>query len=170
MTLEQAQQAVLALCAQLAAHSDDPAGEGTPSLLEAPLRERPWGWVFCLQWSLPAQAQPGAQTRQLPVRVERASGRLTLGSPGLSLEAQMDRFEAEAAQLLQLRRGPRGVSGPVLERELTVMFRCSAAEAAALTQRCLRGEAFALRLGPGADPERSRQRLESLGLEILPNL
>lgn len=167
MTFEQAHLAVQALCAQLAAQIDGADAEVPPRLLDAPLLERPWGWVFCLEWSLPADAEPEARPRQMPVRVERASGRLTLGSAGRSLEEQLARFEAEAAQLLQLRRGPRGVNGLVLERELTVVFRCSAAEAASLTQRCLRGESFPLRLGPGADPERSRQRLESLGLEIL---
>jgi len=169
MNLEQARQAVLALAEQIAAQLDDPAGP--PQLGEAPVLERPWGWAFCLEWPLsPEQAaEPEARPRQLPVLVERASGRVTLGSPGRTLEEQLVRFEAQAAQLLTLRRGPRGVTALVLERELRVVFRCSEAEAAKLTQCCMRGESFQLRLGPGADPERSRQRLEGIGLEILPS-
>ncbi|MBH9577475.1 hypothetical protein [Inhella proteolytica] len=167
MTPEQARQAVLALAEQLAVQSED--GSGPPALPEAPPLERSWGWAFSLEWPTgPGQADdPEAGPRRLHVLIERATGRLSVGSPGRSLEEHLARFEAQAAQLLQLRRGPRGVSAPVLERELHVVFRCSPAEASALTQRCLRGETFALRLGPGADPERSRQRLESLGLEIV---
>ncbi len=172
MTPEQARQAVLALAEQIDAQSG--SDRGPLQLVEAPPLERSWGWAFSLEW--PPGPEPTEQAeaaeagpRRVHVLVERASGRLSLGSPGRSLEEHLARFEAQAAQLLQLRRGPRGVSAPVLERELQVVFRCSPAEASALTQRCLRGETFPLRLGPGADPERSRQRLESLGLEILPN-